>query len=124
MKPNQRPFLATLVAVAGLVAASLADDVTGKVLLLDNQRVLEGDVARVGDEYRVRRESAETFVPVNRVQAVCADLKAAYQYLRDRADARDAAARLRLARWCDANGLRPEAAAEAQAAVELQPRSA
>jgi hypothetical protein len=96
----------------------------GTVLLLDNHQVMEGAVERVGDQYRVARDGGETLVPANRVLAVCPDLGAAYQFLCDRADPKDAAARLRLAHWCDANGLRAQAAAEAQAAVELRPRSA
>src|SRR5437763_5266971 len=127
MKPNLRSVAAILMALAvasGVAAAPPAGPATGKVLVLDNQHVLVGDVERAGDQYRVRRDGGETMVPANRVLAVCADLDAAYQYLRGRAEPRDAAARLRLARWCDANGLRTAAAAEAQAAVELQPRSA
>jgi hypothetical protein len=126
MKPYLR--LSAVGAIALVVAWQLgaappADDVAGRVLLLDNQRVLEGEVVRVGDQYRVRRDGGETLLPVERVLAVCPDLNAAYRLLRDRIEPRDAAARLRLAQWCDANGLRPEAVAEAQAVVELQPRS-
>jgi hypothetical protein len=72
----------------------------------------------------VRREGGETWVPADRVVTVAADLPAVYRFLRDRANPNDAAARIRLARWCDANGLRAAAAAEARAAVELSPRSA
>src|SRR5262245_54347583 len=101
----------TLVVAWWLEAAPQADEVKGRILLLENQRVLEGDVTRVGDRYRVRRDGGETLLPANRVLAVCADLNGAYRLLRDRIEPRDAAARLSLARWCDANGLRPEAMA-------------
>jgi hypothetical protein len=93
----------------------------GKVLLLDNQRVLEGDVERDGDQYRVRRDGGETLVPANRVLAVCPDLGAAYRLLRDQTDPGDAEGRLKLARWCDSNNLRGPAAVEAKAAAELRP---
>ena len=34
----------------------------GRVLILENQRTLEGDVERVGDQYRVRRSTGEMWV--------------------------------------------------------------
>lgn len=94
----------------------------GKVLLLTNKRVLEGDVTRVGDSYRVVRAGGETLVPAGDVLTVCADLNAAYKTLLGRGDVRDGAHRLELAKWCYANGLRPQAAAEAKAAAELRPQ--
>jgi hypothetical protein len=126
MKPYLRlPAVGVIALVVAwrLLAAPPADDLAGRLLLLDNQRVMEGDVARVGDQYRVRRDGGETLLPADRVLAVCPDLNAAYKLLRDRIEPRDAAARLRLAQWCDANGMRSEAMAEAQAVVELLPRS-
>ncbi len=118
------PRLLSAAALLSLAAAAAGDPPVGGVLLLDNQQVIQGQVERVGDQYRVRREGGETLVPAARVAAACADLEAAYRFLRDRSDRRDADARLRLARWCDANGLRAQAAAEAKAAAELAPRRA
>lgn len=92
-----------------------------RVLLLDNKQVLTGEIERVGEQYRVRRDGGETFVPVRRAQFVCSDLSAAYEHLRGKVAANDVDARLRLARWCDANGLRREAAAEAKVAADLAP---
>src|SRR5207248_2197200 len=86
-----------------------ADPPAAGVLLLDNQRVLQGEVEKAGDQYRVRRDGGETLVPAGRVLAALPDLDAAYRFLRDKTDARDVGARLRLARWCDANGLRAQA---------------
>ncbi len=98
--------------------------ISGRVLLLNNQRVLEGEVERVGEQYRVRRAGGETFVPAGVVLAVCEDLDGAYRFLLNRTDTRDPDARMQLARWCDANGLRQQAVLEAKAVVELQPKDA
>lgn len=118
--------LIRLTAVAVIVAAVVAaraDDlaVTGKVLVLDTLRVLEGDATRVEDQYRVSRPVGETFVPIAKVLAVCPDLPAAYQFLQSRFNLRDADDRLALARWCHANGLMKQSADEAQAALALDP---
>ncbi len=109
---------ALVFAVATLAQAPTA----GKVLLLTNHRVLEGDVTRAGDAYRVGRAGGETLVPARDVLTVCADLDAAYKVLLGRGDARDGAHRLTLAKWCFANGLRRQAAAEAKAAAQLRPQ--
>jgi hypothetical protein len=114
-------------AFALVVAASLAagaDPPAAAVLLLDNQQVLTGQIEKVGDQYRVRRNGGETVVPAGRVAAACADIGAAYQFLRTKVSDNDADGRLRLARWCDSNGLRAEAAAEAKRAAELAPNRA
>jgi hypothetical protein len=121
MTAHTRSFAAVLLALGVAARGPAAPPTAGRVLLLDNQHVLEGEVERAGDQYRVRRDGGETLVSANRALAVCDSLEAAYKFLRDRADPRDAAAHLRLARWCDANNLRAQAAAEAKAAVELRP---
>ncbi len=94
---------------------------TGKVLVLANDRVIEGDVEKVGDQYRVRREGGETWLPTTQVRCVCADVDHAYRYLRGQANLDDGDERLRLARFCVAHGLRTQALAEADAALKLRP---
>ncbi len=95
-----------------------------RVLLLENDRVLQGDVDKVGEEYRLRRLTGETWVPANTVARVCASLDEAYQYLRGRANLRDPDERLRLANWCRLNELTPQALVEAEAALALRPEHA
>ncbi|HEV3255597.1 MAG TPA: hypothetical protein VG013_01830 [Gemmataceae bacterium] len=94
---------------------------TGHVLVLENERILEGDITRDGDEYRVRRSIGETCVPAETVLCLCADMEEAYRYLHARANLRDPDERLRLARWCQLHGLRTQALTEVTAAVELRP---
>lgn len=116
---------AALVSGAGLLwAVDPAAPATGTVLLLDNDRTLEGDIERVGDQYRVRRGSGETWVSGDRVRSLCADASAAYSYLRGQANLDDADERLRLARWCREHGLPSQALAEVEAAVKLRPKHA
>jgi hypothetical protein len=116
----------TLRIIIGIVALSTgamvhADPPAAGVLLLDNQRVLIGEVEKSGDQYRIRRDGGETIIPAARVVAALPDLDAAYQCLRNHSELQNADARLRLAQWCDTNGLRAQAAAEAKAAVDLAP---
>jgi hypothetical protein len=93
----------------------------GRVLVLDNERTLEGDIERQGDQYRIRRAVGETWVPGCKVLRLCATREEAYAYLRSRANLGDPDERLRLAQWCQVNGLRDQAIAEVTAAVELRP---
>lgn len=97
---------------------------TGRVLLLENERVLEGEVVREGDRYRIRRPLGESWVPAANVLRLCADIDEAYQFLRNRANLRDPDERLRLARWCQLHGLRAHGLEEVQAALQLRPGSA
>jgi hypothetical protein len=120
-----RPLLGVVVVAGwGLAAARGAEPgpaTTGKVLLLQNERALEGDVARVGDQYRVRRSVGETWVPAERALCLCQTLEEAYERLRARANLGDADERLRLAGWCRQYGLRAQALAEVREAVRLRP---
>src|SRR6185369_11214354 len=70
---------------------------TGKVLVLEHGRTLEGDIERVGDQYRVRRLVGETWVPGKEVQYLCQTMEEAHTYLQSRANLQDPDERLRLA---------------------------
>lgn len=96
---------------------------TGKVLLLKNQRVLEGDIIQEGANYRIRRRIGSSTVPGNLVLALCASREDAYAVLRSRANLRDPDERVRLARWCQFQGLLDLGLQEARAAYELQPKN-
>src|SRR5438094_10065798 len=106
--------LAVAVSPSGLARATepASAAVTGRVLLLDNGHLLEGEVTRVGDQYRVRRQVGETWVPADKARCLCDSLEQAYLYLRGQANAGDPDERLRLARWCQLHGLRAQALAE------------
>ncbi|HEV3144188.1 MAG TPA: hypothetical protein VGZ47_09915 [Gemmataceae bacterium] len=114
-----------LAAVVGPVfAADPQLPSSGKVLVLDQERILEGDIERVGNRFRIRHTSGETWIPATDALALVADRKAAYELLKKRTNLRDPDERYRLARWCLVYGLRPQALAEAEAAAELRPKDA
>jgi hypothetical protein len=96
----------------------------GHVLVLETTRVLHGDITRESDGYHVVRAIGETVVPAEGVMFLCDTLPEAYEHLRQRANLRDADERIRLARWCQLNGLRQEALTEMEAAVALRPNNA
>jgi hypothetical protein len=117
-------------AVAAILLAwfAYAGDETpasqGKIALLANGRLLEGEIERVGDQYRVRRTTGETWLSAEQVRHLCGSLEEALAYLRGQTNLQDPDERLRLARWCMVYGLRSQALAEASAAVELRPNHA
>lgn len=100
-----------------------AAPVKGKVLLLNNDRGMEGDIERVGDSYRIRRPVGEVTIPADKAKRLCADWDDALRQMRSESNLADPDERLRLSRWCVANGLRQEALAEAKAALALRPGS-
>ncbi len=120
-------FLVILSALAASIVRSQdAPRETGKVLLLKNERAFEGDVAKAGDVYRVRKEKAagEIAVPASQVLRLCADWNEALAFMHSRANLDDPDERLRLAKWCQANRLIDRAREEAQHALELRPKHA
>src|SRR2546425_407355 len=96
-------------------------DGQGHVLLLDNDKVLEGQIERQDGYYRVRRGSSEIMVPAAKAVRLCAGWDEALAFLKARANLQDPDERLRLARWCHANGRLEQALQEAAAAVEMRP---
>src|SRR5215470_9273610 len=86
---------------------------TGKILVLDNERTLEGDIERVGDQYRVRRPVGELWIRGENTLRLCGTREEAYAFLRSRANLLDPDERVRLARWCHLQGLHGQALEEA-----------
>ena len=96
----------------------------GRVLILRNEYTIEGDIERVGDQYCIHGKIGETRFPADRALALVASLQDAYVYLRGRTNLGDPDERLRLAKWCWANGLKQQALTELKAADELRPSHA
>jgi hypothetical protein len=124
MKTALRSLSFLLLAAAGVLSLGAAPEApaAGTFLVLRNGRTLEGDVERVGEQYRVRRDGGETWIAANLVLRLFRDTEEAYQFLRGRCDLNDAADRLRLAKWCLDNRLRELALEEATAAQQLRPK--
>jgi hypothetical protein len=111
--------LAWLVVVAGI---AVAESPAGtRVVVLDNENLVEGEVSKVAGGYQIRRATGDMTLPADRVAAVVADRKEAFAVVAGRANRRDADERLRLARWCAVNLLQEEALAEARAAARMRP---
>lgn len=116
-------WLAPVLAL-GFGLRAMAQDApatTGKVLILANDRVIEGEIDRVGDQFRIRRGMGEALITADRAKRLCADWADALAYLRSQANLGDPDERLRLARWCHQHGLKDDALAETRSALEMRP---
>lgn len=102
------------------VNATVAEE-TGKVLILDNEQLIEGDIRREGERYFIRRGSGETVIPATRVIELVGSRADAYRVMRERCNRRDLDDRLHLVRWCLDNGFRKEALAEAEQILPYRP---
>ena len=98
--------------------------IKGHVLILDNDRTLEGEIEKVGDSYRLRRGDAITWIPGQSSAVLCPDLPSALKALRQRANLQDPDERMRLAQWCLARNLKELALEEAKASLALRPEHA
>src|SRR5439155_23810770 len=70
-------------------ADSIAPRATGRVLVLDNDRTLEVEIERQGDQYVIRPAAGETTLPASKALRLCADYPEAYLYLRSRTNLDD-----------------------------------
>jgi hypothetical protein len=127
MKPYLRLSLILAACAATFGARLTAQNAAparsaGHVLLLENDRGLEGDIAKVGDQYRIRRGASEVWLTGEKVVRLCADWEDAYAFMKTRANLADPDERLRLAKWCQLNNLRATALVEAKAALEMRPK--
>jgi hypothetical protein len=93
----------------------------GRVLLLDNDRILEGEIERIGNRFRIRRSVGELWIPCDRARRLCRDLDEAFLLMQSQTNLRDPDECLRLARWCHANGLKERALFEARIALDMRP---
>src|SRR5262245_44205628 len=66
-------------AEPGAIPARGVAPVQGRVLVLDNEQTLTGEIELDRDEYRIKRLVGETRVPVGKVLRLCASLEEAYQ---------------------------------------------
>src|SRR3954468_19713235 len=85
-------------------AAPAPQPLAGKYLVLPNGSALEGDIERVGEQYRVRREVGETWVGADKAVRLCASAEEVYVFLCGRLRPDDLDGHLRLAEWCRDHG--------------------
>ena len=67
----------------------------GRVLLLQGDRGLEGDIERIGEQYRIRRGTSEVWLPADKALRLCPDWEDAYVFMKSRANLGDPEERLR-----------------------------
>src|SRR5262249_27790768 len=90
---------------------------SGRGLILQNHRTLEGEIERAGDLFVIRRGDSELTVSVREALCLCADWDEAYGLMCKQANLRDPDERVRLANWCQMNGLTDRALAEVNEAL-------
>lgn len=115
---------AVLVALMASALQAQEPPTAGRVLILENERTLEGDIQRQGNLYCLKRSIGETWIPADKVLGLYATHLEAYRVLRARANLDDPDERLRLARWCQRHNLPEQALEEATHAVRLRPSHA
>src|SRR5262245_26182446 len=95
-------LVAGLTAALGLLAHAQTPPArtAGKILILDNERALEGDIELQGEQYCIRRGDGEMTMPAKKAIRLCANWDEALAFLKSRANLADADERLRLAQWC------------------------
>lgn len=104
------------------VADSTPAAKTGKVLLIDYDRILEGDIERSGDRFRIHQGAGEMTIPATPTMLLLPNKDAAFQLLKSRAKLSDPIALVKLSRWCLSNELQQRALEMAEMALALLPK--
>jgi hypothetical protein len=108
-------------AVLGWYLPAQEAPARGRVLLLRTERALEGDIEKVGSQFRIRRGNSETHVPAEQALRLYAGWDEVVAHMRARANLDDPDEHLRLARWCHMHHLERLALEEARLVLELRP---
>lgn len=93
----------------------------GRVLLLTNDRLMEGEIERVGNVYIIRRGNSAVSLPADRAKRLFPGRAETLAFMLAQTNLGDPDERLRLARWCQANDLLEPALDQARAALEMRP---
>jgi len=120
-----RVSLLGLVLAAGGVGVGAVEPpparTTGKVLVLDNGNILEGNIELHGEQYRIERAMGEVWVPAGKGMRLCADWQEAFAVMTSQANLLDPDEHMRLARWCQLHNLRELALGEVTTVLQFQP---
>ncbi|HZZ77802.1 MAG TPA: hypothetical protein VFE62_04750 [Gemmataceae bacterium] len=119
------PCLLAPALVAGLGYCLFAQDVdgrsSGKILLLKNGSVMEGDIDKVGTQIRIRRGTSEIFLGADSAVRICTDWDDAYVFMQTLIKPNSAGGHVALARWCNMHHMDDRALEQAKIALALQP---
>lgn len=94
-----------------------------KYVVMKGDKIIEGTVSLRGDEVIVREGAIDRPFAKSQVQFVADSKDDVYQFMLAKVSASDAAARLKVARWCMLSGLREQALTEAREVQKLKPNS-
>src|SRR6516165_832957 len=94
---------------------------TGKVLILENGNILEGNIELHGEQYRIERSVGEVWVPAGKGMRLCADWQEVFSLIAPQANLLDPDEHMRLARWCQLHNLWELALAEVTTVLQFQP---
>ncbi len=110
-------------AAADGSAPAAPQEGASSILLLLNGELIQGQVARLEQQYRVVLPTGRIFVPIASVEAVCDTLQDAYELRRSRIVQGQAQDHAELAQWCQRHGLENMAEQELTIACQLEPNN-
>ena len=113
--------LALFVALFGGFSLAQEPVHPNRILILENESVLEGRIEQRGNWYHIRQALGETVIPTTGVLKIVDSHADAYKYLQKRANLRDPDERIRLAKWCMTYNMRSEAVEQVEEALQLRP---
>ncbi len=122
--PASMPVLEPPVQPVPAPSANDPLEAGGKYVVLKDDKVLEGSVTLRGDVVVVRHGSLDRPFTKSQVQFVAGSKDEVYRFMLAKVPATDAAARLKVARWCMFSGMREQALFEAREVQKLDPRNA
>lgn len=92
-----------------------------RIIVLDNENLIEGTVTKTEEGIEIQQKIGGTVtLPPRRILAVVESKEAALEVVSKRKNLRDADERLRLAYWCQFNGMPELAKREATAALAMR----
>ncbi|MBY0457965.1 MAG: hypothetical protein K2V38_11545, partial [Gemmataceae bacterium] len=98
--------------------------VTGRYVVLKDDKLIEGAVTLRGDVVVVRQGTLDRPFPKSQVHYVAESHDEVYKYMLARVPADDVKSRVLVARWCMLSGMREQALTEAREILKLQPTNA
>ena len=97
--------------------------VTGRFVVLQENKLIEGAVSVAEDTVFVTQGAIKRKFPKSQVQFVGDSRDEVHRFMAAKVPATSAAGRLQVARWCMFNGLREQALAEAREVQKIRPTS-
>lgn len=94
-----------------------------RYLLLDNDRIMFGQVEKVSGGYAILRNGGRIEIPNPRIRAVGSSKRELYEFKVSQVPAHDVNEHLKIHKWCLSYGLEAEAQAELENMLKLDPEN-